>query len=192
MNDEMDFMQEIPEPEVPEIEIPEIKRDFGEIVRRRDGSYEITENGMPYHVPVGHPLFADVDEYALEHPDRVTLEPEPEPPTLEEVKAAKKAEIAAARWAAEVGGVTIQGMTIDTSRESQGLVTGAALQAVVDSSYVCRWKTSAGFVELSAEMIMAVAGAVRQHVQACFDREAVLVAQVDAAGTAAAVEAVSW
>ncbi|GHV34420.1 hypothetical protein FACS1894187_04930 [Synergistales bacterium] len=129
------------------------------------------------------------EEWQASHP-----EPEPEPPTLEEAKIAKLAEITAARFAAETGGVVINGngISIDTSRESQALITGAALQATIDSAYSCRWKTTNGFVEFTSEMILAVAVAVRQHVQACFDREADLSELVEAAATVEEIEAVTW
>lgn len=111
-------------------------------------------------------------------------EPTPPPPTFEELKAEKKAKIAAARYQAETGGVTVSGATIDTDRDSQALITGAALAAVIDGNYSLNWKTESGFVHLTAPEIIAVAQAVRAHVQACFDREAELVALVDAAETA--------
>jgi hypothetical protein len=59
-------------------------------------------------------------------------------PTLEDVKAAKLADIAAARYEAETGGITVSGMAIQTDRESQGLITGAALAATIDPAYTCR------------------------------------------------------
>ena len=84
-------------------------------------------------------------------------------------KEAKKAEIAQARYEAEIAGVTINGVSIKTDRESQGLITGAALKAMQDNTYVCRWKGIDGFVELTAPQIIAIADAVREHVQSCFD-----------------------
>lgn len=69
------------------------QEDFGDVTERRDGSYVIARDGMPYHVTVWNPLYPDVGEYAREHPDRVTAEPEPAPPTLEEVRAAKRNEL---------------------------------------------------------------------------------------------------
>ena len=113
-------------------------------------------------------------------------------PTLQEVKVAKLAEITAARYAAEISGVNIEGAKVRTDRESQAMITGAALQAVDNPTYTCRWKTENEFLQLDAEHIKAVAKAVRAHVQACFDREADLVAQVDAAQTVNEVAAVSW
>lgn len=80
--------------------------------------------------------------------------------------------IAARRYQAQVAGTTLNGMPIDTSTDSQALITGAALAAVLDSNYVCRWKMADGTrVELDAKMIIAVASAVRDHIQACYDRE---------------------
>lgn len=100
---------------------------------------------------------------------------------LEAAKAAKRAEIASARWEAETAGIDVSGFTVRTDRESQALITGAALQAIVDYDYECRWKTSEGFVHLSAEQIKAIAQAVRAHVQSCFDREAELLPLIEAA-----------
>ncbi len=90
--------------------------------------------------------------------------------------------IAERRYQAETAGIAMDGYQVDTSRDSQSLITGAALQATLDATYTCRWKTASGFVDLSATQILALATAVRAHVQACFDREAVLLGEV-AAGT---------
>nr|WP_312968712.1 DUF4376 domain-containing protein [Pseudomonas sp.] len=85
-----------------------------------------------------------------------------------------KQRIAAARFIAETAGITVGGRIVDTGRDSQGLITGAAFAASLDPAYVCRWKTPTGFVELDAPTLIATASAVRTHVQACFDREAEL------------------
>lgn len=82
--------------------------------------------------------------------------------------------IADRRWAAEVAGVDITGIHVDTDDRSKLLINGAALEAMIDPGYVMKWKTLSGFVELQAAQVLAVARAVRAHVQACFDREAVL------------------
>lgn len=86
--------------------------------------------------------------------------------------------IATRRWLAETSGTTFDGMPIDTGRDSQGLITGAALAAMLDPAYSVRWKTVAGFVDLTAQQIIGVASAVRTFVQASFDREAVLLGAV--------------
>ena len=86
--------------------------------------------------------------------------------------------IAARRYTAETAGTTVEGMPIDTGRDSQGLITGAALAAMLDPAYSVRWKTAAGFVDLTAQQIIGVASAVRAFVQASFDREAELLGAV--------------
>ena len=103
-------------------------------------------------------------------------------------KEAKKAEIAQARYEAEIAGIN----GIRTDRESQGLITGAALKAMQDSTYTCKWKGIDGFVELTAPQIIAVADSVRAHVQGCFDHEAELLPLIEAATTEAELEVITW
>lgn len=117
--------------------------------------------------------------------------PTPPEPTLDELKAKKKAEIASARYESETAGTTVNGITIDTGRDSQALITGAAVAAMLDDDYSLNWKTEAGFIHLTAPEIIAVAQAVRAHVQSCFDREGELVAQVDAATTKEELDAIN-
>ena len=107
---------------------------------------------------------------------------------LEEAKVRKRGEIAAARFEAETAGID----GIKTDRESQALITGAALKAMQDEKYSCRWKTESGFVELSALQISAVADAVRAHVQGCFDREAELLPLIEAAESPEELAAISY
>ena len=115
-------------------------------------------------------------------------------PTLDELKAQKKTEIAAARYEREIAGVTVNGVLIDTGRDSQALITGAALAAMLDENYSLNWKTANVFIHLTAPEIIAVAQAVRAHVQACFDREAELCALADEAETAEDLDeiVISW
>ena len=107
---------------------------------------------------------------------------------FEQARERKYSEIAQARYNAEIAGIN----GIKTDRESQALVTGAALKAMQDEEYSCRWKTESGFVELTALQISAVADAVRAHVQGCFDREAELLPLIEAATTEAELDAVKW
>ncbi len=111
---------------------------------------------------------------------------------LDRVKQDKLAEIAEARYEAEIAGVEKDGSLIRTDRQTQAMISGAALKAIRDDTYVCRWKTANGFVTLGAEDIIAVADTIRDHVQSCFDREAVLADQVEAATTLEAVRAITW
>jgi hypothetical protein len=86
--------------------------------------------------------------------------------------------IASRRYTAEMAGTVIQGMVIATDDRSQGLITGAALAAMLDADYTIKWKTAEGFVELTGAQIIGVASAVHAYVQACFDREADLLTAV--------------
>lgn len=97
-----------------------------------------------------------------------------------EAKAEAKAAVAARRYDAEIAGTTVHGLPVQTDRASQALVTGAALAASLDPDYTVKWKTAAGFVDLSAAQIIGIAQAIRAHVQACFDREAELGTAIDA------------
>ena len=106
--------------------------------------------------------------------EKLAAAPEPEPAPAPDWPAL----IAARRYTAETAGTTVEGMPIDTGRDSQGLITGAALAAMLDPAYSVRWKTVAGFVDLTAQQIIGVASAVRTFVQASFDREAVLLGAV--------------
>lgn len=86
------------------------------------------------------------------------------------------ASIAARRYEAEVGGITLNGMHINTDDRSKLLINGAALDATLDPAYVMQWKAGDGFVQLPGAQVIDIARAVRAHVQACFDREAELLA----------------
>jgi len=95
-------------------------------------------------------------------------------------KQAQIAAIAARRYTAETAGIEVAGIHIDTGRDSQALITGAAVAAMLDPDYICNWKTPGGFVQLDAQTLLGVATTLRAHVQACFDREAELLVALDA------------
>ena len=107
---------------------------------------------------------------------------------LEAARERKRSEIASARFEAETAGID----GIKTDRESQALITGAALKAMQDSTYSCRWKGVSGFIELTAPQILAIADAVRAHVQSCFDREAELLPLIEAAESPEELAAMSY
>jgi len=90
-----------------------------------------------------------------------------------------KAYAADARYRAETGGLTINGQTIATDRESQTLITGAYNLALQDPNLTINWKTGAGFVQIDAPTMIAIATAVAQHVQSCFTKEAEVVADIE-------------
>jgi hypothetical protein len=110
--------------------------------------------------------------------------------TLDELKTAKKAEVAAARYEYEVSGININGIIIRTDRESQALITGAALEATQDSEYSLTWKAANGFAVLKAAQIIYIAKQVRSHVENAFIREAQIVKEIDSAASPSELECV--
>ncbi|MBC7350416.1 MAG: DUF4376 domain-containing protein [Candidatus Aminicenantes bacterium] len=112
---------------------------------------------------------------------------------LDKLKAEKRAKISEARWRAETGGITLpDGTVVKTDRESQSLLMGAALFAKEDPTYAVNWKGANGWVTLDASTILQLAAAVRQHVQACFDKEKQLTEKIMAATSIEELEAIKW
>jgi hypothetical protein len=111
---------------------------------------------------------------------------------LARAKAAKASSLSWSRDKAINGGITVSGMAIATDAESRGFITGAAVQAQLDPSYTCQWKTGGAFTTINAAQILAVATAVREHVQAQFDKEAVLLTQLAGMASIEQVKSLSW
>ena len=93
----------------------------------------------------------------------------------------KRKRIKERRDKALVAGTTVNGVTIATDDLSQQRITGAALAATVDASTTVNWKLPDDtFVTLTAAQIIDIAQGVRTHIQSCFDREAELLAALEA------------
>lgn len=137
-------------------------------------------------------VYAEVMAIWGENPT-VPDEPLPPEPTLDELKAQKKAEIASARYDTETGGCTVDGVTIATDRGSQALLTAAVVTARLDPEFKTRWKCADGrFKQLDAFQLRAIGDAVIAHVEACFAREGELVELIDAAQTPEDLAAITW
>lgn len=80
--------------------------------------------------------------------------------------------IAAYRYEIETGGITVDGVSVQTDRETQSKIMAARIKAQEDSTYSTKWKTPDGFVTLDASQILTIADAVHNHVQAAFETEA--------------------
>lgn len=113
-------------------------------------------------------------------------------PTLDELKATKRASLADKRWRVETSGYTVNGLTFATDRESVLLLGGAGGSAKMDASFSCpHWKLKDGsFVTLDNATLIAAATAVRDYVQSCFSREALISAYIQAAPDEATLAAV--
>lgn len=98
---------------------------------------------------------------------------------------------ASKRFKVETGGITVSGQTIDTSRDSQSMITGAYTYSQAHPSETIKFKAVSGWVELDAATLAAIATAVGAHVQACFAKEASVDAKITAGTitTAAQIDA---
>ena len=88
--------------------------------------------------------------------------------------------VAVERYKREATGIAVEGLLIETTRDSQALIASTGLSAVLDPEYRCNFKTVSGFVEIGSAQIITIAKAVRAHVQACFDRELTLLRAIEA------------
>ncbi|MBF0171727.1 MAG: DUF4376 domain-containing protein [Nitrospinae bacterium] len=91
-------------------------------------------------------------------------------------QAARAESIAAKRYTIEVSGIVVNGMNIPSDRDTQMKMMAARIRAKEDANYFVQWKTPGGFVTLNAPSVIAIADALADHVQACFNREAALLA----------------
>lgn len=114
-----------------------------------------------------------------------------EPPTLEEVKAVRLAQLAAYRYARESAGVEWSGALIDTDPAARGNLAGKVLGLQFrpfGPGETCKWKARNAWLDLDAAGLVAMGAAVADHVQACFDAEAQHQAAIAALDDIAAVE----
>lgn len=88
--------------------------------------------------------------------------------------------LADVRWQAEVGGVEFQGSRIPTDDRSKMLINGAFNQALMqdDPAITRTFKIGGQFVTLTNAEILNMATAIADHVQKCFDAEAIVAEQI--------------
>jgi len=111
-------------------------------------------------------------------------------PTLEEAIAAKLVELDDFRWRMEVGGAAFRGSIIRTDANSQAKITAVYAMARLDPEYeVPVWEVVPGvFIPLDNSTIIAMGEAVRDHVQATFNRKAQLHMAIAGLATIEAVQ----
>ena len=138
-------------------------------------------------------ILNNLDDWPCPEGHTLELLPEIEPPALipEDRKAQRKAELAAIRFEHETAGIAINGVSVETNRDSQAMINGAWSSAQINPSILIDWKGADGtWVQIDAATITGIAMAVSAHVQACFSRERVLSDLIDAATDVAEVDAV--
>ena len=172
---------------------------YENLTRNLDGSYTFTKNGYPYNCPnMGEWLeeYVAVHAYAMTHPDEVTVEPEPDPPTLEELREAKRREIWGAGDAilAAVKRNYTQAEIESWSKQEQGAKDLAA--GVTDSEaaqFVAGIATLRGIpVDTLRDKILANVAAYGQLCTAVIGTQQRLDDLIKAAQSAEDVAAVTW
>ena len=102
-------------------------------------------------------------------------------------KAQRLSELEAYRYQKETAGITLSGMTIETDRQSQALITGAWSFSQLNPAVLVDWKAESGWIQIDAATIAGIAGAVAAHVQACFSAERIHAEAILALETSEAV-----
>lgn len=72
------------------------------------------------------------------------------------------------------GGISVNGIDVQTDDLSQQRLMAARIIAKEDPTYTVNWKSQNGFITLTSPMIVFLADAVRSHVQKCFDAEKIV------------------
>ncbi|AYG66746.1 MULTISPECIES: DUF4376 domain-containing protein [unclassified Rhizobium] len=113
--------------------------------------------------------------------------PEPAPVDL-------YAHAASKRYAVETGGIVINDMRVMTDRGSQSLITGAYNYVQANPDVRVKFKTAAGFVELTASQMTVIANMVGAHVQASFAAEGEVNGRIisGAITTKAEIDSFAW
>lgn len=98
------------------------------------------------------------------------------------------------RFEVETAGITINGQTIDTSRESQSMITGAYTYSQAHPTETIQFKSVSGWVTLDSATLAAIATAVGAHVQACFSVEATIDSSIanGSITTTAEIDSADW
>jgi hypothetical protein len=110
--------------------------------------------------------------------------------SLDEARKEAKAKLGTRRFEVETGGVVVSSAPVATDRQSQSMILAALVQLAADEKV--QWKGSDGiFRETTRDQLAAIARAVKNHVQACFAREAELVELLDLATTTEDIESLS-
>jgi len=114
-----------------------------------------------------------------------------DPTSLSSIQAGARAQIAATRYALVAGGVTVNGHPFDTSLEARANWDSVYLAALGNPALAIQWKLTSGvFLPLDAAQITAIGQALLGFVQSCFAYEESLLAQINAAATIPAVQAI--
>ena len=100
--------------------------------------------------------------------------------SVEDIKKLRLADLAAKRYAVEVGGCLLNGQPAATDRDTQAKVNGAFVAVANGLPAPLVWKAPNGFVTLDEVTLKAIALGIASHVQAAFANEAFHAAAIEA------------
>lgn len=113
--------------------------------------------------------------------------------TLQAIKTSQWETIKQARSAAEYAGFAWDGSTFDSDATSQNRITGAVTLAQMSAAFSVDWILADNTVRtLNQSDMLQVGAALGAHVAAQFSTGVARRAQIDAATTKEAVEAITW
>lgn len=98
---------------------------------------------------------------------------------LDNAKQEVRQAVAANRYEFEVAGVTVNGITVQTDRESQSTVNAAYTTLKNGLVETIDWKGSNGWVQIDLDTIEFFAKTIAEHAQYCFSQERVHSAAID-------------
>lgn len=120
------------------------------------------------------------------------LAPETQQPTLDEAKAAKLAAIQAEKARARDAGFLVNGTLFDSDSAARVAYLELAMRLQAEPVFSTFWKASDGvWVTMDAALFAQVYAAGEAHIAACFAWQSAREAEVAAAQTVEAVQAVS-
>jgi hypothetical protein len=161
---------------VPTVEHPANAEDYNP---------QVYETGTPKA-----PGWLTPEEFAAAFPP-----PVPEPPSLEEARAAALEALRLRKWQAKDAGITVNGVAIDTDDRGQATISGAVLNCLRDPDFAVQWKTAAlnpdgtaVWVTLGQTEINALADALTAYTEACFAVEKAKQAEIAALTSAEAIQ----
>lgn len=101
---------------------------------------------------------------------------------------------ASRRWAIQTGGITVGGITVDTSDASRAMIADAVAYVQASGVASVDFKAVGGWATISAADLVAIGLAVGAHVQAAFAAERAVDAAIAAGAitTAAQIDAWAW
>src|SRR5690606_32717125 len=95
--------------------------------------------------------------------------------SIEELREAKLEEATAMRWQVMTGGLTLPGgIQVGTDIDDQNRITSVLSNyehAGLNDESIISFKAKSGFVKITIAQLKEIAGAIGQHVQACYDAE---------------------